>query len=106
MENQHKKIKGYRSLNQEEIDLMNRIKSKGAELLELQLELSMKLEREKDTKRLAFQNALLERGEAAEDSDEWWRFQTARPCYWVESGRNQIELGVMCLVRAVAQPEN
>lgn len=32
MENQHKKIKGYRDLTQEEINLMNEVKSKGAEL--------------------------------------------------------------------------
>jgi len=32
MENQHQKIKGYRELNQEEIDLMNEIKEKGVEL--------------------------------------------------------------------------
>ena len=30
MDNQHKKIKGYRDLSQEEIDLMNRIKEQGA----------------------------------------------------------------------------
>ena len=35
MENQHRKIKGYRELSQFEIDLMNEIKSKGAELGEL-----------------------------------------------------------------------
>lgn len=35
MENQHRKIKGYRELTQEEIDLMNAIKTKGAELGEL-----------------------------------------------------------------------
>lgn len=32
MENQHRQIKGYRELNQTEIDLMNEIKQKGAEL--------------------------------------------------------------------------
>lgn len=32
MENQHKQIKGYRELTQQEIDLMNEIKTKGAEL--------------------------------------------------------------------------
>ncbi len=32
MENQHRKIKGYRELSQEEIDLMNEIKSMGIEL--------------------------------------------------------------------------
>lgn len=35
MDNQHKKIKGYRDLSQEEIDLMNEIKAKGVELGEL-----------------------------------------------------------------------
>lgn len=35
MENQHRQIKGYRELSQEEIDLMNAIKEKGAELGEL-----------------------------------------------------------------------
>jgi len=35
MENQHRKIKGYKELSQEEIDLMNEIKSKGAEVGDL-----------------------------------------------------------------------
>lgn len=35
MGNQHRQIKGYRELSQEEIDLMNEIKGKGAELGEL-----------------------------------------------------------------------
>lgn len=35
MDNQHRKIKGYRELDQTEIDLMNKIKAKGAELGEL-----------------------------------------------------------------------
>ncbi len=35
MDNQHRKIKGYRELNQTEIDLMNAIKEKGVELGEL-----------------------------------------------------------------------
>ena len=35
MENQHRKITGYRELTQEEIDAMNSIKQKGNELQEL-----------------------------------------------------------------------
>lgn len=35
MENQHRKIKGYRELNQEEIDLMNEIKEQGKALDEI-----------------------------------------------------------------------
>lgn len=32
MDNQHRKITGYRELSQKEIDVMNKIKAKGAEL--------------------------------------------------------------------------
>ena len=35
MENQHRKIKGYRELSQKEVDLMNEIKAKGVELGDL-----------------------------------------------------------------------
>ena len=35
MENQHRKIKGYRELTEEEINLMNEVKQKGIELGEL-----------------------------------------------------------------------
>lgn len=35
MQDQHKKIKGYRDLGQQEIDLMNRIKAHGEETKEL-----------------------------------------------------------------------
>lgn len=35
MDNQHRQIKGYRELSQTEIDLMNEIKAKGAEVGEL-----------------------------------------------------------------------
>ena len=39
MDNQHRKIVGYRELIPEEIDLMNRIKAAGKQLLDLQAEL-------------------------------------------------------------------
>ena len=35
MENQHRQIKGYRELTQEEINLMNEVKQKGVELGDL-----------------------------------------------------------------------
>lgn len=39
MENQHRQIKGYRELSQNEIDLMNKIKVTGSELGDLVTEL-------------------------------------------------------------------
>ena len=47
MENQHRQIKGYRELTQEEINLMNEVKRKGVELGELIEKLNMMLETDK-----------------------------------------------------------
>ena len=41
MDNQHRQIKGYSELDQAEIDLMNEIKQKGAELSELVAKLKL-----------------------------------------------------------------
>lgn len=98
MENQHRKIKGYRELSQEEIDLMNRIKAKGGELLELQYELSLMLAGQ----HLSKKEAANEGGEA---KDELSRFNMAEPTKWASIGKADIQTGIMALVRAVAQPE-
>lgn len=97
MENQHRKIAGYRELTQAEIDLMNRIKAKGAELLELQAELVEALRMQGQDKA----------ADAAENTDchaELARFQAAEPLRWASIGKTDIQTGIMALVRAVAQP--
>lgn len=96
MENQHRKITGYRELSQEEIDLMNRIKNKGSELLDLQAELQSMLHKQKTTKAL---DADTDRG-----VDEFKRFCDAEPMRWASIGKTDIQTGIMALVRAVAQP--
>ena len=58
MENQHRKIKGYRELIPEEIELMNRIKTKGAELLALHAELAGRLGTDAEVKLIAAKNSL------------------------------------------------
>lgn len=93
MDNQHRKISGYRELTQEEIDLMNRVKAKGAELLELQREVSAYL--------VKCQSAL---GIEA-PSEEYSRFLKAEPTRWAAIAKTDIQTGVMALVRAIAQPE-
>ena len=103
MENQHRKIAGYRELSQTEIDLMNRIKAKGAELLELQAELvDLQLQAE-----LAKINAVAgaQTSDAhAEAKAELTRFNNAEPFRWAAIGKTDIQTGIMALVRAVAQP--
>ncbi len=110
MDNQHRKIAGYRELSQEDIDLMNRIKGKGAELLELQEELARHLQREQRRKTsLAFGGVLApvperERCSGTSEELEYFRFIDAEPHRWAAIGKTDIQTGIMALVRAVAQP--
>ena len=109
MENQHRKIKGYRELSQEEIDLMNRIKAMGAELLALQAELAGRLDTDYEVKLANACDA--QRGTgfdvyqgASSEAIEFRRFQAAEPKRWAAIGKTDIQTGIMALVRAVAQP--
>ena len=90
MENQHRKIRGYRELSQEEIDLMNEIKSKGAELGEL-IEKIRKVH--VDQRRVNADNA-----------EEMDRINQAEPERWVSVGRTHFQEGLMALTRSIAQP--
>ena len=103
MENQHRKIKGYRELSQVEIDLMNRIKEKGAELLELQAELADMLKLQEVSKINAM-DAELDNASSQDAKTEFNRFQAAEPLRWAAIGKTDIQTGIMALVRAVAQP--
>lgn len=103
MENQHRKIAGYRELSQAEIDLMNRIKAKGAELLGLQAELVDLMKLQEMNKLNAMDQAPTSDAEA-EAKAEFNRFHAAEPFRWAAVGKTDIQTGIMALVRAVAQP--
>jgi hypothetical protein len=103
VENQHRKIKGYRELSEEEIDLMNRIKAKGAELLQLQADLVGMIEDANRAKMCAIDEAVTIE-QKAEALSEINRFNLAGPHRWAAIGKTDIETGIMALVRAVAQP--
>ena len=106
MENQHRKISGYRELTAEEIDLMNRIKAKGAELLQLQAELAGRLSTDHECKRSAAKNSKRSpEDEASDECVELRRCERAEPLRWAAIGKTDIQTGIMALVRAVAQPE-
>lgn len=97
MENQHRKISGYRDLSPEEVDLMNRIKAKGKELLELQDELA-------DHLLLRQSSKAVEASHSPEQKAEFARFMAAEPLRWASIAKTDIQTGIMALVRAVAQP--
>lgn len=93
MENQHRKIVGYRELTQEDIDLMNQIKAAGRELLQLQ---EIVVRRNRD-----YADPLYFTPGSIPELD---RLEAAEPARWAAIARTDIQTGVMALVRAVAQP--
>lgn len=88
MDNQHRKISGYRDLTQDEVDLMNEAKALEAKCLAFQKKVMRYLaEQEK------------------QGGDEVRRQQEAFAHRWAQIGKTDIERGFMALVRAVAQPQ-
>ncbi len=107
MENQHKKIKGYRELNQAEIDLMNEIKEAGEKLLSLHESLVARLNTDAEVKTAAAEKSKLAPNDYGSDEcAELSRFTKAEPHRWAAIGKTNIQQGVMAMVRAVAQSTN
>jgi hypothetical protein len=87
MENQHRKIKGYRELSGEEIALMNKVKELGINLQEF----VNTLERYQATGNAIF---YLDTGERLMiDYD------------WLQQGKKYMQIGLMCITRSIAKPE-
>lgn len=76
MDNQHKKITGYRDLSQEEIDTMNEIKQLAEQVGQL-------VEK-------------IKRSEWDDGVEPDWR--------WIALGQTDLQKGFMSLVRGIAQP--
>jgi hypothetical protein len=92
MENQHRKISGYRDLSVREIQTVNTIKSIEAELLALVKHLGEVVGAEAD--RAAFDN----------DVTVLDRIAAAEPRRWLAIAKTHIQEGASALVRAVTQP--
>lgn len=88
VDNQHRKIKGYRELSEVEIDLMNQIKEKGLELAEL------------ITAVAAHHN---EQHQVA-DEVERERLEQCEAWRWRAMAKSHFQEGMMALTRSVAQP--
>lgn len=97
MDNQHKKIKGYRDLSQAEIDLMNRIKEQGEVFGGLLSELAVLREEHR-----AETHAAVKRGEEPKLTHE----QLGASCTAHGLAEDHLKTGVMWLVRAVALPNS
>lgn len=91
MDNQHRKITGYRDLSQDEIDLMNEIKLQGQALKELIGKVDYFL--------LGLAKEALE-GNAELQQHLW----DTEPNYWSSIAKRNLQQGLMALTRAVARP--
>lgn len=91
MENQHRKINGYRELTQVEIDLMNEIKALGPQIEAV----CDKVKAHIDAQRAAADGY---------DENELLRLKAANPEQWESWGRSTAQTVLMYLTRAVAQP--
>ena len=105
MDNQHRKIAGYRELTQDDIDLMNRVKAVGAELLALQAALAGRLSTGpggcRPPQRRRSWHLSMSRARVCRASS----LLAAEPLRWAAIAKTDIQTGVMALVRAIAQPE-
>src|SRR5690606_1196285 len=97
MDNQHQKIKGYRDLSQEEINLMNEIKAIGPQVQAVI---------EKVEKHIANQryNCRCDANMQVVDVEEDRRLDAATPERFAAMAKTDFQTGLMYLVRAVAQP--
>ena len=89
MDNQHRKISGYRELGEQEIALMNEIKEHGRQLGEL----VAKLRKHGDTTRPS----------DLKDSDDI-QSPLILDQRWISIGATHLQEGLMALTRGVAQP--
>lgn len=88
MDNQHKKIKGYRGLSQEEVDLMNRIKEHGEK-----------------TKALIQEVDTLRKVVPSEEEGSLTNEQLSESHRCLELAKTKLQTGQMWFVRAVALPD-
>lgn len=100
MENQHRKISGYRELSQAEIDLMNEIKAFGPQLDELIKKVQAHAREQIDVS----DRAVAQSGDVHAALAEVDRIRDAEPLRWASIAKTDLQTGLMALTRAVAQP--
>lgn len=106
MENQHRRISGYRELSQAEIDLMNDIKATGPQLQALLERVTEHVRQQRQAVHINFDAAksLDSVGGPSAAQAEWNRLDDAAPERWTHIAGTHLQQGLMALTRAVAQP--
>ena len=97
MDNQHRKIKGYRELSPEEIALMNEIKT-------IAPQLEAVLEKVKTHVKTQRYNCRCDANMQVLDVEEDQRLDKATPERFLQLAQDDFQTALMYLTRAVAQP--
>ena len=105
MDNQHRKIDGYRELSQSDIDMMNVIKAMGPQMEELLAKVGDHIAQCRQPA-LTEADALadLEGRPRPDFNATRERIDRAQPERWAAIARTHFQEGLMALTRAVAQP--
>ena len=93
MDNQHRKIAGYRELSQADIDMMNAIKATGPQMEELLAKVAAHVQEQRKAAHAA-----------GDQGVENSRMDRAQPERWAAIARTHFQEGLMALTRAAAQP--
>lgn len=93
MENQHRKITGYRELSQEEIDLMNEIKALGPQIEAVLVKVQHHIKEQE-----------IATAQSSAPLEDFTRIADATPGRFAALAKTEFQTGLMYLTRAVAQP--
>ena len=96
MENQHRKITGYRELSQDEINLMNEIKSLGPQIESVLIRVQNHLSQQRED--------CIALGSGEEAQSLTARLDNATPERFAALAKTDFQTALMYLTRAVAQP--
>lgn len=111
MDNQHRKIKGYGELSQEDIDLMNRLSALGDQIEEVLSVVNEQIKQHQHYIQQAAEDVRMARGPAAkkvaQDKHDYLlaRMTRAEPQRWLAMGKTSLQQGLMFAKRAVARPD-
>ncbi|ENU92090.1 hypothetical protein F971_01977 [Acinetobacter vivianii] len=104
MENQHQKIKNYRDLTQEEIDLMNEVKALGPHIQAVITKVQKHIQSQRDAvwEGVDSSNGLANHFPSNPGLEA--QLDAATPERFAALAKTELQTGLMYLTRAVAQP--
>ena len=107
MENQHRKITGYKELDQQQIDLMNKVKALGPQVESVLAEVAAYIDSQRDEAHgRVFDPEMGSKVAYGGGNEELAaRMENSTPERFLALAKTELQTGLMYATRAVAQPE-